>query len=282
MPPEAMPPESGLPGALSSDEMRAAARLAGYAPLPAFDPGWAHEELGVADAVALRGLLARGLATVCETPDGPDVRLTPGLRTALDPLLRPDAVTEIHVDEGPAGRRRHLVGESGAGALVAAECRPSIWDLRPTETPATAVVRSVAEPLIPDAGAPEERRFTVSGHALSRADLLLARSAAPHLPQLLRGEGLDEAAAADLAGVLSSARALVTVRTVRITGAAAAVCWLDAGPAGLWLVAHGDQDHGPDEETGDEEPEYTITAAGHEDVRGALGDALEEQPCLIT
>src|SRR3954471_23667589 len=100
---------------LSSDELYAAAHLAGLAPSPVFGTGWGAEELGVAAAVAVRGLLSRGLAT----PDGP--ALTPDARSALDPLLDPRSLLEIRRDEGPGGRRRYVLGESGARRVLATE-----------------------------------------------------------------------------------------------------------------------------------------------------------------
>jgi hypothetical protein len=287
--------DGAFPSALSSDELCAAARLAGLVPLPLFDPGWADEEAGVAGAVAVRGLLARGLAVVRETPGGP--ALTPAVRSVLEPLLDPDAVLEIQRDEGPGGRRRHVLGEAGHRRVLAAERSPSIWDLMTIEEPAGAVVRALAEPLIPDSGripALAGRRFTVSGRALARAEVLLAEGGAARLSRMLENHGLDGTAAHALATVLSSARVLVTVRTVRRAEAgvreADAVTWLDAGAAGLWLVTPAEPDGDPDGDAGpgDAADEvYALTAADRETVRdalaGLLGAAdLKEERCLTS
>ncbi len=263
-----------LPCALSSDELRAAARLAGLAPPPAFDPGWAPEELGVADAVAVRGLMARGLAEIRDN----DVALTASARSALDPLLAPEALVEIHQDETAAGRRGHLLGESANGLLLAAERSPSIWDLRAVEKAVPALL-AIAGPLVPAYAPAAGGPYTVGGDALDRTETLLAQGGAAHVPEALRGGGLGAADAAALAGVLAAMTSLVTVRAVRRTGdtnrTADALTWLDAGPAGLWTVAPGDDD-----------ATYTITAADHETVHAALTDlltgALEEQPCLMS
>lgn len=282
-----------LPSALSSDEMCAAARLAGLAPLPLFATGWAPEEIGVAGAVAVRGLLARGLAVVREAPDGPG--LTPLVRSALDPLLDPGAVFEIQRDEGPAGRRHHVLGEAGERRVLAAERTPSIWDLRAVEEPPAAVVRALAEPLIPDSEripAFARRYLTVNASALSQAEALLAQDGAAGLPRMLRGHGLDGAVADALATVLSAARVLVTVRTVcRLedgSRAADAVTWLDAGSAGLWLVTTAEPQGDPDGDTAEPRDEaYTLTAAGRETVRDALTGLLgtadpKEERCLTS
>lgn len=284
-----------LPATLSSDELSAAARLAGRAPLPVFATGWAAEDQGVAGAVALRGLLARGLAVVRDAPGGP--ALTPAVRSALAPLLDPDAVFEILRDEGPAGRRRQVLGESGDRRVLAAERTPSIWDLRAVAEPAGAAVWSLAECLIPDSGRIATlagRHLAASGRVLSLAEESLVRDGGTGLPALLRDQGCDGAAAEALATVLSSARVLVTVRTVRRVGSAShaadAVTWLDAGSAGLWLVTPAESPtRRPADPDGDEPGEqvYTLAAAEHETVRDALAGLLgtvapKEQRCLMS
>ena len=280
-----------LPTSLSSDELCAAARLAGLAPLSLFAAGWAPEEIGVAGAVAVRGLLARGLAVVREVPDGPG--LTPDVRSALEPLLDPDTVFEVVRDEGPAGRRRHVLGEAGERRVLAAERSPSIWDLQAVAEPAGAVVREIAEPLIPGPGgveAPTSRSLTVSSRALARSEALLAQDGAAGLARMLQGHGLDRTAADALADLLPAARVLVTVRTAcRLDSGARsvdAVTWLDAGSAGLWLVTPAEPAGDPDgDDAGPHDEAYTLTAVGRETVRealaGLLGTAdLEEERCL--
>lgn len=290
--------DEALPGALAADELCAAARLAGFAPLPAFEPGWAVEDAGPAGAVAVRALLARGLATVGEPP-----ALTPAARSALEPLLDPDAVLEIQRDESSGGRRRHMLAEAAGRRVLAAERTPSIWDLTAVEEPAGAVVYGLAEPLIPDSGRVPtlaSGRLTPSGRALARADTLLAQGGAARLPQALQAHGLDEATAHALATVLSSARVLVTVRAARRTGGgpgedsdvreAGAVTWLDAGDAGLWQVTPAAPEGDPDGDDGPEDAddaEYTFTAADAETVRDALAVLLgatdtKEERCLTS
>jgi hypothetical protein len=285
--------DGAVPSALSSDELCAAARLAGLAPLPLFEPGWGDEEAGAAGAVALRGLLARGIAVAGEAPDGP--ALTPEARSALEPLLTPDAVLEIQRDEGPGGRRRHVLGEIGCRRVLAAERTPSIWDLMTIEEPPGEVVRALAEPLIPGSGrvpALAGLRLDVSGRALARAEALLVQGGAARLARTLADHGLDDRDAHALAMVLSAARALVTVRLARHaedgTREADAVTWLDAGPSGLWLVALAEPDGDPDRDPGDAaDEEFAITAAGPETVRDALAALLgtadrKEERCLTS
>ena len=137
-----------LPRALSSDELRAAARLAGRRAAARLRARLGAEELGVADAVAVRGLLARGLAgretrRPGRRPDrGRAVRAGPAAR-ARTPSSRSSGTRTA------AGRHGHVLGESANGLLLAAERSPSIWELRAVETPARArraVGRRAARP----------------------------------------------------------------------------------------------------------------------------------------
>jgi hypothetical protein len=281
--------DGAFPSALSSDEVCAAARLAGIAPLPLFATGWAPEEAGVAGAVALRGLLARGLAVVREPEDGPG--LTPAARWALEPLLVPGTLVEIRRDEGPLGRRRHVLGETGERRVLAAERMPSIWDLMMIGEPVGTVTRTLVDPLIPDHGQVPPRQVTASGRALAAAETLLAQDGAARLPRMLEGHGLDGPAAQTLATALSSARVLVTVRIVRRDGTDArtadALTWLDAGPSGLWLVTPAEPPGDPD---ADDEPAadtYTLSVTDRATVRDALAGLfdpadLKEERCLTT
>jgi len=283
--------DGALPRSLSSDELCAAARLAGFAPLPLFAAGWAPEEIGVAGAVAVRGLLARGLAVVREAPDGPG--LTPAVRAALEPLLDPDTVVEVVRDEGPAGRRHHVLGEAGDRLVLAAERMPSIWSLQAVAEPAGSVVRTIADPLISGGvAALASRSLTVSARALSRAEALLAQDGAAGLARMLQGHGLEPADAEALAVLLRSARVLVTVRTAHRLDSGArsadAVTWLDAGSAGLWLVTPAEPAGDPDgDDAGPHDEAYTLTAAGQETVRDALAGLLgtadpKEERCLTS
>lgn len=286
------PADDAFPSALSSDEVCAAARLAGVPPLPLFTTGWAPEEAGVAGAVALRGLLARGLAVVRDPAGGPG--LTPPARWSLEPLLTPDTLVEIQRDEGPAGRRRHVLGQAGDRRVLAAERMPAIWDLMMIGEPIGTVVRTLVDPLIPDSGripALASRSVTVSGRALGRAETLLAQDGAARLPAMLQSHGLDAPAAGALATVLTSARVLVTVRAVRRDGADAreadAVTWLDAGPSGLWLVTPAEPAGDPDADDAPAADAYTLTATGSDTVRNALAGLLaladsKEERCLTT
>ncbi|OLB80163.1 MAG: hypothetical protein AUI14_07720 [Actinobacteria bacterium 13_2_20CM_2_71_6] len=244
-----------LPTTLSSEELRAAARLAGARALPAFAPGWAQDELGIADAVALRVLLARGLA---EVHDPLDVTLTAEARSALGPLLDPYAVVEAVRET-----QRFLAAESADGVVVAEERLPSVWYLRRAARPVERALLSTVDIWLDEltvAAAAPGQRMVVEAGTLARAEVLLAQGGAATLPGML-------------AELLSAVRARCTVRTLRQHGlslrAASAVVWLDAGAAGPWLV----QPHGG---TGDQPLALVATDAAT--LRTTLADLFEESP----
>jgi hypothetical protein len=234
-----------LPATLSSDELRAAARLAGYAPAPAFDTAWGPDESGVADAVALRGLLARGLAGVDTTGEVPEVTLTADARAALGPILAPDTLVEVCRD-GIGGRRRQLAGARDGRTVRATECHPAIWHLVPVEGPPADAMYPVAAKLLPRTVAP------------ATAD------------------------AADL-DVLAQLQTTVSVRTVRRLGPAAreaaAIVWLEAGSAGTWLVGTAEPDDLDDEPDPHRIQRTAVELTGAEPatIRAALAQLLQSE-----
>jgi hypothetical protein len=224
-----------LPASFTSDELRAAARLDGGVAVPAFTPGWAPEEVGIADAVCLRVLLARGLAEVAESGDGPRVVLTGAARHALGPLLHPYALVEA-VREAATGRC--LVGaESTDGVVLADQTLPRVWRLCSTTEP-------VGYALLPGISA-----------WLDELEVA-AEASGPRT----------------LAELRPLVRAHVTVRTVRClrpqVRTAGAVSWLDAGPAGVWLVH-------PNEEEPERES-FPVLPTDPAAVRAAVTDLFKE------
>lgn len=259
-----------MPLCLSSDELRAAAHLADRPPASAFAE-WAESERPVADAVGVRSLLARGLAEVGDT--GPGVRLTPAAAAALRPLLTPDRLTELVVDERPAGRRRQLAFETATGSVLLAEREPAVWQ---ASAEAGGATMAAALALVDSCtGAPTPAlEFTVDGDLLAGADRRLGHGSAD-LATFLRGRGLDGVAAAGLGAVLTQLRRLVTVRAVRFvdTGerSGGAVTWLDGGPAGAWtldlLDPHRDRDVADT---------YRLAATDRATLRAAVTEILED------
>jgi hypothetical protein len=232
-----------LPMVLSSDELRAAARLAGWAPLPVFDTSWVSEEVGIADAVAIRGLLARGLATVRDVDGCPEAGLTSAASAALNPLLRPDAIVEIHRDSWSSGRRCQMTAEADGSVVLAEEREPLVWQVHQrsgsAELCARPVVTCLIEELAETERAAQIRDMAVTPNALAAAQTLVA-------------QGHAKQNSDPLVGLLAEVSVTVTVRMSRqvdpSTRVTAAVTWLDAGKTGIWLVEPADGATDPDDD----------------------------------
>jgi hypothetical protein len=223
---------------LTADELRVAAKVSG-SDARVVDGGWAEEDLAVADVVALRGLLARGLATTRTMSSGVELTLTIAARGALAPLLRPELVIEVSRDTATGGQR-WLIGQAAAGTVVAEEREPDIWRVRPADAPVpdvvTAIVADLTGGLLPG---PTGTVVTVPTSVLVDAERhRLTRDPAAVVAELTDA-GLPDGAAATVATVLADLEAFVTVRLtssiggVRVTDA---LTWLEAGRSGVWLA----------------------------------------------
>lgn len=197
---------------LTTDELRVAAALAGGRLPVALDGGWSTEDVPVADTVALRGLLARGLAVAEELT----VSLT-DTAAVVTALLEPRTLIEVRRD-GAAHAGRWLVTELAA----CTEARPDLWsfttfdiDLLITELLAgVAGDTSNANPVL------------VPTNQLAEADR-----------RITQGDVAD--VRPDVAGVLVDTRVTTTVRRADRDGAltgAAAVTWLETTESGAWLA----------------------------------------------
>src|SRR5690349_17046307 len=105
------------PLVLTTDELRVVGQLT-ETPAVTPDPGWAADVLPVADVVATRSLLARGLLTLA-----PEPAVAADLRALLPPAA--GAVT-IRRDT-PSGPLRATL----TSALLAQEQAPDLWHLTP-------------------------------------------------------------------------------------------------------------------------------------------------------
>lgn len=141
------------PLALSVDELRALARLTGLL-LPSLLLDDDDLDAGVRDAVAVRGLLARGLLRFDEVGDVAGDRadrpaaiaLTARLATLLAPLTDPDTVAELEVEVGDRVLHTAVAGHS-AGLLLLSEREPDVWVL----TGSCSSLAEVLQPLLDDA-----------------------------------------------------------------------------------------------------------------------------------
>lgn len=262
---------------LGADEICVAARLAGRTPLPVFATGWAPDEAAVADAVALRTLLARGLVTVEHPTEDPTLVLA---TDSLLPLLRPEAAVEV-VSEGPGGdRRRWLVGEVGGRLLLAEERHMSVWHLSPGVGTAERHARFLLDGLLAGTtptgattGDPDSDPTTpvrVPARIWARAVNRRSTGGGDTLDPWLRAQGLPGADARRLALLLNAEPTTVTVRTARHRGGelseAGSVSWLTTDRAGIWLL---DPAAGPDDDG-----HHLLRPATPIMVRAAVADLL--------
>lgn len=249
-----------LPVTLSAEELRAAARLAAGHLLPAFTPRWASEELGVADAVALRSLLARGLA---EIRPPVDVALTGPAHAALDPLFHPAAVVEA-VRETHETQRLVAVQSAAGTTVVAEERQPCLWSLRADPSPAERALSDVVDGWLdhPTVAAQPSVEADSDPDAVGGplADATTWPADTPGRWEL----------ADDGYGLPTGVRARCSVGSVRLHGpslrVANAVQWMATGDTGIWLV---EPDHDEDKHT------LTLTRVDAGAVRAALDELFQ-------
>lgn len=268
----------GVPAALSSDELRALARVAGAVLPPELLDGWHRDDVAVADTVAVRSLLARGLLQL--RPG--EVALTRATRGGLDPLLDARALAGLHLLGRDGQERRQVVAESTAGTLLLTEREPDVWTLDPIPGPAERAAAWLAADLLEDGmrPAPTGVAFTVPAGTLRQVDQLITAGRCADAATELTGIAAPDAPVDRWAAVRRSREASGEVRLTRRLAAGVfaggTVGWLDAGTAGVWLVE-------PDEPPGDDvedtaEPAVRFTDAGVTGVRAALAALLEEDP----
>jgi hypothetical protein len=282
---------------LTADELRVAAKVSGSSVPAAVDGGWADDDLAVADVVALRGLLARGLASARDVDSGIEVTLTAAARGALGPLLRPDLVIEVIRDTATSAQR-WLVGQTAGTTVVAEEREPDVWRLRSVDASASQAVAAIVAELtgeLPADAAPPGMVVAVRTAALVHAERLRLTGEPAAVTAGLVRAGLPSDEAAELATILAEVNAFVTVRLVdRVDGlrVAGALTWLEAGARGVWLAvpkhAGGpnddpalDRDHLRVEDLPylDElDPITELSAVGPTEIRAALTELLDAEP----
>lgn len=268
------PERSAAPVVLSSDELRVIARVAGTVLPPDLLDGWHEDDTAVADTVAVRCLLARGMLQL--RPGG--VALTRATGTALDPLLYARALGGLSLLGQEREERRRLVAESATGTLLLTEREPDVWTLDPVPDPAEHVIAWLALELLEDTPhpAPGGTSFAAPAATLREVDRLLAVGRDPDAVLALTGAGVPPSAAelwvTALRGRLATGDVQLTRRLRTGVFAGGTVRWVDAGTAGIWLV---EPDHEPDD--GDD-PTVRLTDAGTAGVRTALRALLEEDP----
>jgi len=261
---------------LSVDELAAAARTLGLAPPAMFHSGWSDDDRPVADTVALKCLLARGLAQVRDENGRPAVGLTTEARALLTPLLTPTAV--VSVETAPRGRL--VVAEVAETVTVAEERQPSLWYLTTEPGPA----ESVAAELVPVRATPpaaQEPLALTPGLSARLDHHLLAGDGADALARTARRSGMSTSDADRFALVVAAVEATTAVSAWRRSGpdqwAGGTVRWLDAGPYGLWMR----QNEPPDDCDGSDEDVEVLLPVPATDVEAALRSLLRAEHLTV-
>jgi hypothetical protein len=230
------------PAALSSDELRALGRVAGAVLPPELLAGWHRDDTDVADTVAVRSLLARGVLQLRAGSGGPELALTGATRESLGPLLAARALTGVSLLARSGAERRQLVAEGPGGTLLLTEREPDVWTLEAVDGPVELQAARAAADLLDAGPRPEPGgvRIELPDEVLGRVERLVAQGRTGAATAALAEAGVPPAAAGTWTAVLARRVATGEVRVTRRLAdgvfAGGAVRWVDAGEAGVWLV----------------------------------------------
>lgn len=241
------------PLALTTDELRAIARCTGGALTSLLLEDEDELDAPVADAVALRGLAARGLVSIAGEPaDAGAVRLSAWARQLLAPVLSPEGLVEVEADRARSPFvERHVVCVAGTRTLVLSEAdEVDVWRvLEGTGELASTLAAVVDLPDTPtDGGAGSGRRLTVPAPAHEAADEALDEGG--DAVAVLVASGADRETAAAWIAAVTGRIGSFELRAARLLPGdvvdAAELRLLSAGPLGTWLIDL----HEPEEEAG--------------------------------
>ncbi|MDQ2729797.1 MAG: hypothetical protein M3Y91_18515 [Actinomycetota bacterium] len=272
-------PETDIrtPGwALTVEELRVVGLIAGVSLPSMLDLDLGDEDTALAEAFATRSLVARGLAVL---DDKPSAALAPGAAAQLSPLLAPAVVVEVVVDVGADEPSRHVaVADQAGGVLSLGQRELDIWRVDRQDATLAGVVWSLLE-LPASTVPPTSTQLTMPAAVMVETERLARAGRWADLEQQLVDAGVDDTTATRWLNARRQQRLAGTVRLARLVRAdvyeLGEVRWMDAGPAGVWRLAGGDDGDG-DEENVDSAPSVFIEdvgeAAVRDDLRALIGD----------
>jgi hypothetical protein len=261
---------------LTTDELRVSAAINGGQIPEALRAGWSAEDIPVADVVALRGLLARGLATAHDT----EVELASGLDAAVLPLLTADTLVDVQRD-AVARPGRWLIAANAGGVVRCAEQSPDLWCIE--TDPEEPIERMLTELLghLPDQE-PSGATVTLPTDLLVEAERRSA-SSAEHLQGMLAKRGMRPADADLVADIVCDLQATVTVRSLHRDGStttsSAALTWLETASTGVWLAIPVDAAQRDDEipvASADLATHTELRSTGRRELHAEVRDVLGE------
>ncbi len=228
------------PAAYATDELRLLASLSGTALPPSLDSTWLNGDEVVADVVAARVLLARGMISL----RGSDtLRVTAAVEKIFAPLRHATTIVEVECRVAGSGTRREIAACGPEGGVHLVEREPDVWQL------ATCGSLPELTDLLPATATPLEVSFTVDASAFDRT-------------RLDRRFASEEVPTAFLSA-LDSWRTEVVVRAAQRLGddrfALDELWWIDSGEHGLWLLTR-------------QESAITGTTGRVDDLRAAIAE----------
>jgi hypothetical protein len=242
--------------ALSSDELRVLLRLAGATALPLEADPENCSPTDIADVVAARSLLARGLAQLV----GAQLRIAPGAHAALRPVTPADRVVQVDM-EVSGELHRHLLIDGNNRGLHLREREPDVWVVEQhadssgdTGRAAATVNRTVLDLItshVADSSSETTcTRIELDSQTHLQADATAFDGTAADVVQLLVVAGVEGGAATRWATALTQRDGAGAVRVAnRATylGSDPALTdegigWVAAGRHGLWRVV--EHEHG--------------------------------------
>ena len=242
--------------ALSVDELRVLLRLAGATALPLEADAENSSPTDIADVVAARSLLARGLAQLV----GAQLRIAPGARAALLPVTPADRVVQVDMEVN-GELHRHLLIDGNNRSLHLREREPDVWvfeqhrDRSGDGGRAGACVNNTVLELITShvAGSSSETtdtRIELDAHTHLQVDATACDGTTADVAQLLAVAGIDKGAATRWATALTQRAGAGAVRMTKRatcldsdpTFTDQGIGWVAAGRHGLWRVV--EHEHG--------------------------------------
>jgi hypothetical protein len=248
--------------AYATDELRLLARLSGTALPPSLGSTWLDGDEMVADVVAARVLLARGMISLGGTNA---LRVTAAVDQMFSPLRQAKTILEIEIKLAGSGTRREIAAWNPDCGVHLVEREPDVWQLTPSQT------RPQLADLLPSSSAtPQELAFTIEVATFDRVRLHHQAGQAAVARDLLSWAGVAAPDAGSWMSALDGQRTEVLIRTAQRLDedsfALDELWWLDCGEAGVWrLVMQSD----PGE---DSAPTIAVSSVHVDDLRAAIAE----------
>jgi hypothetical protein len=248
--------------AYATDELRLLAKLSGTALPPSLSSTWLEGDEVVADVVAARVLLARGMVSL---GGANALRITAAVDQMFSPLRQAKTILEIECRAAASGTRREVAAWSPGCGVHLVEREPDVWQLAPSQS------RPQLADLLPVSSAtPGEASFTISLTAFDRIRLHHQAGQPAVANDLLSWAGVGVGDRSAWLSALDSQRSEVVIRSAQRLGddsfALDELWWLECGEAGIWRLVS-------ERASGDDETStITVSSVRVDDLRAAIAE----------